>query len=762
MPTTDSEFRLYKLIQEKLQEIGWDIKSPKRGGQVYTQGEALKNADLKDALGQGRPEFIVDLGDKEYWAIEAKARIGDLSKAVKEAKGRARQINASDNKISCRIITGVAGSPDTTYYVETYCLVGREWKPLLINKRQSTGFISPDQVKAILDSGRGRLDDYKINDKLFLEKIEEISEVLHRGAINKKKRAETLACLLLALANDQGIQLNKDPATLIGDINSRARRELQKHNKGNCFKEIEIHSPTSADNHVKNRNALAKSIEILRDLNIASTIDSGRDVLGQCYEQFLKYANDAKELGIVFTPRHITNMGAKIIDIQKRDIVFDPTCGTGGFLVAALDKVKADNGNIEGFKKGNLYGVEQDPLIATLAIANMVFRGDGSSNIWEGDCFKKDLPLKCHKVLMNPPFSLDRGSLNNDQEYEWKFVDKALESMHKKGLLFAVLPTTVMDSANDARGEITWRENLLKRHSLIAVIKLAEDLFYPQVSKGTYGVVIKAHCPHDLYKGKVVWAVLHDGVVRTKMGGVVRNNVEEVIQAVKGYISAKIEPKYIPSAIDCSSIEKSGYIDLSPEHHIGRKRGKKEPRSVFDTRAVYNSMEDGKRLLESISPPSDGQKLRCKAVEVCEFFQEIARGKSGRQKNQREGNVPLISTSERNNGISARVHKDDCDTIYKAGCITISANGSSCRAHYHDYDFAANPDVYVGLLKPEYNEKYFALFLCAAINNEDWRYNYYRKLSTPKLKRLLIKMPVCKGGGIDFDEIKKLVETAMH
>ena len=62
---------------------------------------------------------------------------------------------------------------------------------------------------------------------------------------------------------------------------------LGKHKKQDFFGEIEINIPTSTANHTKHRNALAAAVSRLRDINIASAVGSGRDVLGQFYEQFL-------------------------------------------------------------------------------------------------------------------------------------------------------------------------------------------------------------------------------------------------------------------------------------------------------------------------------------------------------------------------------------------------------------------------------------------------------------------------------------------
>ena len=291
-----SEFRAYGYILDMLEEMGWDRRPPAKGGQVFAQQEILADERLKAAFGLKRPENVVAVSSNEFWVIEAKAEASDLSLAVSEAQERAAVINAEPG-ISCRIATGVAGTPESTHYVETHCLVDNSWQPLTINDRRSTGFISPEQTRRVLSTGTANLSSYEIDDDLFRAKTSRINDILHSGGINKRNRAGVLACLLLALAQEERMQLNDDPTTLIKDINARAKRMLEKYNKAPFYTEIEINLPTSTDNHVKHRNALKMTIEAMRDLNIASAINSGRDVLGQFYERFLTYANDAKELG---------------------------------------------------------------------------------------------------------------------------------------------------------------------------------------------------------------------------------------------------------------------------------------------------------------------------------------------------------------------------------------------------------------------------------------------------------------------------------
>ncbi len=137
------------------------------------------------------------------------------------------------------------------------------------------------------------------------------------------------------------------------------------------------------------------------------------------------------------------------------------------------------------------------------------------------------------------------------------------------------------------------------------------------------------------------------------------------------------------------------------------------------------------------------------------FFEKVEKGKSGRNKFLGSGDLPLITTSETMNGISSLVNRLDVKKVYLPGHITISSNGGSCCAFYHDYEFAANGDVFVCTLKPRYDNKSFGMLLCTSINSEKWRYNYYRKFNSKQLDALEISLPVDTNSHLDFKAIEK-------
>ena len=362
------------------------------------------------------------------------------------------------------------------------------------------------------------------------------------------ERAKIMAALLLALAQDGKFQIHSEPKRLMREINGLIKDLLHKHGKEEFASVIELTLPATERNHKKFRKAVIETLQHLREMNIRSAINSSDDALGKFYETFLKYANGAKEMGIVLTPRHITRFAADVVGIGPNDIVFDPACGTGGFLISALESIKASGyEKHKEFAAEGLYGVEQRDDVYGLAIVNMIFRGDGKSHIYDGDCFdyafwKRDGRISYSlgeeppegankpftKVLMNPPFKLSTNT-------EPQFVNHGLNQMSRSGVMFAVLPYICVEPTKYQM----WRKQLLKRHTLLACIQFDKNLFYP-VQEATYALILKAHEPHKA-KNDVFMGSLFDDNHRPRKSKMlseheIKDNLEKLTNDVKRFL----------------------------------------------------------------------------------------------------------------------------------------------------------------------------------------------------------------------------------
>ena len=529
-----SEVEAYGFIRAQLRDLGWIVKDPSKAanGQVWTQNQCLAHAHIKTALGATRPENIVKVSENALWVIEAKATRRELSKALDEATDfYAQKINDVPGQVRAFLASGVAGSEDLGYLIRTKAFIGGQWLDVTINGHVATGLLSPRQAGTLLSDQVADVHDFAPPQLLFLNAAKRINEVLHIGGINKNDRAKTMASLLLSVV-DEPPNLETQLPVLIAEINARSKAVLTHHEKPEFAPYVHILPPSNAKNHVKFKGALVKTIQELQNLNIRSAMNSSTDVLGKFYEVFLKYGNGAKEIGIVLTPRHITRFAVEAVGISCDDIVLDPACGTGGFLVAAFDHVSRTSTEVqrERFKKYNIFGIEQESAVAALAIVNMIFRGDGKNNIIEGNTFTtclKKLSLNGHssasyteerpeagneavtRVLMNPPFAL-KGS--TDKEY--LFVSQALSVMADGRILFSLLPLGALFGAKSDR---VWRrDELLANHTLLAVLTLPSELFYPAAKKQVAAIIVKKGGPHPREQS-VFWArIARDGHVTSK------------------------------------------------------------------------------------------------------------------------------------------------------------------------------------------------------------------------------------------------------
>lgn len=584
-----TEVDAYVFIKENLRALGWDARNPERvaSGQVWTQNECLHNPEIKRLFGLDKPENIVKVTERVLWVIEAKRSHGELEQAVKEAEDYARKLNPS-NQFKALLISGVAGNELDTFIIRTKYLRGSRYVPVKMNGVEVTGLLSPANCQTILDTNSPNLDNPPINEKFFIAKAEHINSILHLGAVNPHQRASVMSALLLSMLSSTGPNIEeRSPAVLIEDINGRVRSVLRSQGKQEFEAYVSIDLPAAADNHFKFRKALVDTIQELNILNIRSAMNSGADWLGAFYEVFLKYASWAQDLGIVLTPRHITQFIADIMDIRTNDLVYDPTCGTGGFLVAAFDSVKrsATASQLGDFKKFSVFGIEQDSGVAALAVVNMIFRGDGKNNIHEGNCFAKflkrhtvngrqtakyvtaqqdDPPIT--KVMMNPPFSLKQSS-----EKEFKFVEQALVQMQHGGVLFSVLPYGVMVKPSVYK---TWRrDTLLANNSLLCVLTFPGDLFYP-IGTHTLGIFVKKGIPHPPEQ-KVLWVrAINDGLLKSKGKRLPHANARNDLNVIRPLIKAFLaDPSHPVPGIErfqkaCPIDTNDIMLELVPEAYL--------------------------------------------------------------------------------------------------------------------------------------------------------------------------------------------------
>ena len=243
--------------------------------------------------------------------------------------------------------------------------------------------------------------------------------------------------------------------------------------------------------------------------------DSTVDALGVFYHEFIKYSGgDGSGLGIVLTPQHLTEFMCDLAGVNKNSRVVDICCGSGSFLVTAMSKMfkEANPDEVENIRQNGLYGVEFDDGLYTLAIANMIIRKAGTSNIYKGDCFNpnitKELKEKNINIgLINPPYS-------QKDVVELEFVEHLLEVLTIGGTGVVVVPVScaIGTKYKDVR------ERLMRKNTLKAVFSMPDDIFYP-TGTNVCVMVWEAHTPHDSKQETFFGYCKDDGFVKRKKLG---------------------------------------------------------------------------------------------------------------------------------------------------------------------------------------------------------------------------------------------------
>lgn len=214
---------------------------------------------------------------------------------------------------------------------------------------------------------------------------------------------------------------------------------------------------------------------------------------------------DGGENDVVLTPRYVTELMAKLCEVNMNSYVWDFATGSAGFLISAMHqmiddaKQKLQNSptkleeKILQIKMEQLLGIEKLADVYMLAVLNMILMKDGSANIIHSNSLeydgnykqgkKKNKPFPANVFLLNPPYSADGKG--------FVFVEKALEKMTHGGRA-AVL---IQENAGSGNG-LPFTANILKNNTLRASIKMA-DIFSGKASVQTAIYVFEVNRPHD-------------------------------------------------------------------------------------------------------------------------------------------------------------------------------------------------------------------------------------------------------------------------
>ncbi len=485
-----------------------------QGSSIKEIDDALKTASKRGTGNVGFPEYVGVV--KDYLiVIEDKA---DLSKHIKRDEMGNISLGTSavtDFAVNGAFFYGKHLAKTTSYKkIIVFGISGDEKKhkisPVYLDETEF--YRELPEVESFISFSEDNIDEYYVREILKEDtdaeketaEILRDASVLHEDLRNYGNLLDTekpliVSGILLALRESEyknfsvddltGDTVKTDGQKIYDAINANLKRVnvAPEVKKDKILSQFAFIKDTVKLNEIEpklNKTPLKHFSEYLNE-KIYKSIrynSSAEDYIGRFYGEFMSYSGgDGQTLGIILTPKHITQLFCDLADLQPTDIVFDPCCGTAGFLIAAMHNMlsKTDNAaQKKNIRQKQLHGIELRPNMFTIATTNMILRGDGKSNLLNDDFFKLDagkLQLKQATVgMMNPPYS--QGSKQNPDLYEMSFVEHLLDSLVAGARCVVIVPQSSM--TGKTKEEQALKENILKHHTLEGVISLSKDTFY--------------------------------------------------------------------------------------------------------------------------------------------------------------------------------------------------------------------------------------------------------------------------------------------
>lgn len=494
MNTTPLEAETRVLIDRSLENLGWKFKGKDKN--VFF--EQPKTELERKKLGGKRPDYVLYSKEREkpLIVIEAKKKGSRIDEALEQGIGYARAIDAplvfATDGVFCKAFHTGANRPPILNGEEIDEFI-REALALRYLTSYEVNTVSPKvqydrkELIRIFDEANNMLRGEGL--RAGIERFGEFANILFLKLISeseqaKKERGEPtkfdMACSWDAI---KGIPAS----TRIEYINKTV------YDKLNALYETDIFTPLQ----IKDTGILK---DIMDKLDPLMLTDVDSDVKGDAFEYFLKASTSTKnDLGEYFTPRHIVKTMVRLVNPQIGEKIYDPFCGTGGFLIESFrhiyNNMARTEANLKTLREKTVYGHEITNT-ARITKMNMILAGDGHSNIEMKDSLANPIDgtstytdengVVHHNgfdiVLANMPYSqktkhgnlYDLPSTNGDSICVQHCM-KAINSTSENGRMALVVPEGFL-----FRKDLTkTREYLLENCQLQSIISLPQGVFLP-------------------------------------------------------------------------------------------------------------------------------------------------------------------------------------------------------------------------------------------------------------------------------------------
>lgn len=360
-------------------------------------------------------------------------------------------------------------------------------------------------------------DDFEIDTRQIYLTTMKINNLLHYkfGVNDYYDRMIFTACALVA--KRYGAPLNKGMDydmfhfTILNTLSKSLEKAKKQNEKLQILLDMYSRIQMNITNNQKAIDDFIENVETISNL-INSKHWNGEDVMGIFFNEFNRYKGKS-ENGQIFTPDHVTSLMYRLIEVTMDDIVLDAACGSGAFLTKAMANMINEAGGITTKKAkrimaNQLYGIEVDKRVFSLACANMLIHKDGKTNLEQMDSRSQEAcewikSKNITKVLMNPP-------------YERKcqphlIIQNVLDNCPKGTKAAFLLPDKKLEKFSEK-----WRKAVFAKHRLLKIIKLPEKTF----DEGVTVSIFIFECGYEQKNAEIFTCYIEDdGLERVKNQG---------------------------------------------------------------------------------------------------------------------------------------------------------------------------------------------------------------------------------------------------
>ena len=319
------------------------------------------------------------------------------------------------------------------------------------------------------------------------------------------------------------------------------------------------------------------------------------DTKGDIFEYMLSHIKQASLNGQFRTPRQIRMMMVEMVDPDFHDTIYDPACGTGGFLIdtveyilakysdslielpvygedwmestgKTIEELKEENPNLQTYHHGSgeklpdwsvlensVFGIDVSRQLMRISMMNLVLHGLQNANVKRGNTLseyggltEEDLRRNYKVILSNPPFAgtIPKDSMRTDlptnsKKSELLFLSVMMQSLAPGGTCAVVVPEGLLSGSTKAHVEL--RKKLIYDFEMLAVISLPAGVFKPYAGVKTSVLVFRNPTSSKMIRNVWFYEIKNDGFDPEKITGGVRaetpeqNEIPSMLVEWKGY-----------------------------------------------------------------------------------------------------------------------------------------------------------------------------------------------------------------------------------